>query len=215
MTDTSSALDWSAKRVTDSFDMRFDSGYALSNVFEYKDSDFTNEAGLGDGTISLTFAIDTRKTIFSSIFEKVKTQPNAVSTYGALAQINVYDSSSTSIDAIVNKPSLSLVTLRSRTTEGSVTFNTIARTDYKLAYFVDSTATKDTSFRYFLGQYYSLFSRAIQSNKIIKRRYLLTEIDVANLDPHVMIYDDGFYILNKVNNFVPGKATEVELFKAF
>ena len=211
--DRSNAVDWSTKRASVEYAMSFDSGYALSNDFIYSDSDLVNLPNLGKGSLSVSNAIEAAKTIFQSIFETCLTANDYNSTYGNVAKIPVYGTTSTGIATFENTPSLSLLTLRSRTTESAVTFNVTSRTDYKLAHFVDSVQTKDTGFAYFLGQYYGLFQSAIQSNKVIVRTYRLTELDIANYDPHLMIYDDGYFIVNKISNFVPNQLTKVELFK--
>lgn len=211
--DRSNAVDWSSKRASSEYSMSFDSGYAISNDFVYTDSELANQPTLGKGSLVVSSAIEAARTIFTSIFETCITSNDYNATFGNIAKIPVYGTTSTGIATFENTPSLSLLTLRARTTESAVTFNTLSRTDYKLAHFVDSVQTKDTGFSYFLGQYYGLFQSAIQSNKVIVRTYRLTELDVANYDPHLMIYDEGYYIVNKIINFVPNQLTKVELFK--
>lgn len=213
LSDTSNAVDWSAKRVSNQNILSFDSGYAQNNLFEYQDSDYSKEAKLGTGEIDIAGSLTSTRTMFKSFFEKVQTV--AFSLFNNVAYIPVYGTTSTGIDTFENKPTISILTLRSRVDETTITFNTIARSDYKLAHFVDGTKPKDTGFQYFLNQYYPLFSSAINKTKIIKRKYKLTEIDVSNFDPHLMIWDDGYFIVNKISNFVPSKQTEVELLKIF
>jgi hypothetical protein len=199
--DTSNAVDWSSKRA--------------SNDFIYSESDFENlnQLNLGKGSMIITNAIESVKTIFNSIFQMCETSSDYFFTFDNVAKIPVYGTTSTSISTFENKPSFTILTLRSRTTEQAITFDTTSRTDYKLAHFVDSTKTKDSGFNYFLGKYYKLFQSAIERNKIIVRMYRLNELDIANYDPHLMIYDDGYYIVNKIDNFVPNQLTKVELFK--
>ena len=211
MSDTSNAVDWSLKRASSDYSLTFETNYAESNTFDYTDSDLTNEPELGRGTITISYATEKLKNIFTSIFETCVTK--AFTGFKNLAHIPVYGTSSTGIDTFENPAGIKVLTLRARTTESSITFNASARTDYKLAYFVDSSNTIDTGFQYFINKYYSLLSSSIQNNKVITRSYLLTELDVANFDPHLMIYDDGYFIVNKISNFVPNKLTKVELLK--
>ncbi len=116
---------------------------------------------------------------------------------------------------VINEdPGLRLLTLKDRTIETEITFDTVARTDYKIGYFVDPLLTKDTGFQYFLDQFYPSLESALQRNKIVTKEYLLTENDIFSYDPHKMVYDgEGYYLINKIVNFYPGRVTKVELFK--
>jgi len=49
---------------------------------------------------------------------------------------------------------------------------------------------------------------------MIEKEFLLNEIDIQQYDSHKIIWDgEGYYLINKIKNFVPGKITKVELFK--
>lgn len=64
------------------------------------------------------------------------------------------------------------------------------------------------------GEFTTGFLNRLKDAKWVTRRYNLSSVDIANLDPHKMIYDDGVYFLfPKVKSFVPGKITEVEMLK--
>jgi hypothetical protein len=211
--DTINAVDWSAKKQSRKQDSTtYDSGYAQSNKFKHSNADKVSEESLGQGSIEVANPVlDASKTIYTSVFQNART--GAVGSY-TVSTIPVYDVNSAAITAFAEEPGLRLMTLKSRVAEPSIKFNTTARTDYKLAYFVDSSKTKDTGFQYFLTQHYPSFSRALQQSKVIPRYFNLTEQDIANYDPHLMIWDgDGYYIVNKIVNYVPGKITKVELFK--
>lgn len=211
LTDTSGSVDWSAKRVGYDENTNYSINYAISNNFDYTDSTLVNTPELGRGTITISNAIDKLRTLFQSVFETCVTL--FFSGYNQLAQIPVYGTTSTGIDTFENPPGIKVLMTRARTTESSVTFNATARTDYRLAYFIDGTATSDAGFKYYLNKYYPLFTSAIQNTKIITRTYNLTELDIANFDPHKMIWDNGYFLVNKITNFVPGRLTTVELFK--
>lgn len=117
---------------------------------------------------------------------------------------------------VINEdPGLRILTLKERTIEGDgITFDSVSRNDYKIGYFVDPDLPKDTGFEYFLGQFYPSLTSALQRNKIVTKQYNLTENDIFSYDPHKMVYDgDGYYLINKIVNFYPGKVTKVELFK--
>lgn len=119
-------------------------------------------------------------------------------------------------DDFATAPGLRLLTLKDVTTEQSITFDSVARSDYKMGYFVDADQGKDTGFQYFIDQFYSSLTEALQKNKVPTKEYLLVEQDVYEYDPHRMMYDgDGYYIINKLNNFKPEKVTKSDLFKVF
>lgn len=210
ISDRPNAVDWSAKKVLSKPIIDFKSDLAQINNFDY--SDQVNDDTLGRGVLSVDdTTLPLEKTAFSSIFENVITE----STYGYIvATIAVYDSTSDAGGDMVDDPGIRLLTLKSRTTETAITFDQTARTDYKLAYFVDATQAKDTGFTYFLNQFYPQYSAALQKYKVITKLFYLNDLDVKGYDPHKLIYDgDGYYIVNKISNFVPGKITKVELFK--
>jgi hypothetical protein len=126
-----------------------------------------------------------------------------------------YDSTSTSITDTKNDIPLTLVKLRNRDslTEPSKTYNATPRTDYLIAYFDDSLY-ESTGFEYYLSNYYSILEDSLQNNKVVKRFYNLTEKDIYEYDPFKMIFDNGeYYLVNKIENFVPGQLTRVELFR--
>ncbi len=211
-TDTANAADWSEKRVNEKQTIDFQSTYGQSNHLSHTDSDSVNDPLLGDGVFTIDSNIlPTDKTVFRSEFMNALTP--TLNSHKAI-QIPVYDADSTDIDVFGEVPGLRIATLKDRTTEPAITFNATPRTDYKLAYFVDGLLTKDTGFQYFTDQFYRILARALQKNKKITRYYYLSVIDIANYDPHRMVWDgEGYYIINKIVNFVPGKITKVELFK--
>jgi len=209
-TDTANAVDWTFKRVNrNKSKLDFKTNYAQSNNFLFNTDIDLPELGIGVLTV-LNSTLQSVKTFFTSVFKNANTWSGSIKSI----TIPVYDSTSTGISDIKNATPFVLATLRNRTTESSITFDSIARTDYKIAYFADPTRPKDTSFRYFLSKYYPTLSLALQKNKICKYEYNLNETDIANYDPHKMIFDSGsYYLINKIKNFRSGKITEVELFK--
>ena len=61
---------------------------------------------------------------------------------------------------------------------------------------------------------YSNYVEAIQQTKVIERSYILTAIDISELDLFKPIYDDGsYFLIDKVSNYVQGKPTKVTLLK--
>lgn len=209
-TSRGTSVNWSGKIVDRHKDeIVFDLDYAQNNYFNYTDAE---SAGLGRGNIEIVNnTLKDNKVIFTTPFK------NSVTGYVGgyiVATIPVYDSTSTGIDTFSEEPGLRLLTLKSRTNETAITFNAISRTDYKLGYFLDLAQSKDTGFEYFLSQFYPSLETALQNNKILVRYFNLNEIDVASYDPLKLVYyGEGYGIVNKISNFIPGKITKVEIFK--
>lgn len=214
ITDISSAVDWTSKRVKFPQDDQLvfkGLNYGQRNTFDH--NDVLDDATLGQGLVLINNKIlEAERSVFSSEFENC---PTSTIDGGKKAVIPVYGAGATGISTFINEPGLKLVTQRARIAgEPSITFNGVARSDYKVGYFVDSLQTKDTSFSYFLDQFYPALKTALQTAKTITRHYNLTETDISTYDPHKMIYDDGsYFIVDTIDKFVPGKFTKVVLFK--
>jgi hypothetical protein len=209
--DTASAVDWTSKRVNrKKSGIEFKTNYAQSNYFLHQDD--AKDKFLGSGSLAIAnTTLQTAKDFFTSVFSNAR---RWTGTGYEVMSYPAYDSTSTGIDDIKEEPPLMIGTLKARTTEAAITFNATARTDYKLAYHTDASQIKDSSFRYFLSKYYPSLTFALQKNKICKYEYNLNELDIANYDPHKMIFDSGsYYLINKIKNFRSGKITNVELFK--
>jgi hypothetical protein len=215
--DTGNAVDWTNKRVNRKKSaIDFKTNYAQANYFLHNDD--AKDKFLGSGNLSIAnTALQAVKDFFTSVFANVKRWTGTgyeVMSYAA------YDSTSTGIDDVKDEPPLMIGTLKSRTNEAAITFDSTPRTDYKLAYHADASQPKDSSFRYFISKFYPSLSFALQKNKICKHEYNLTETDIANYDPHKMIFDSGsYYLLNKIDKYNSGRTkgagsiTKVELFK--
>jgi hypothetical protein len=67
----------------------------------------------------------------------------------------------------------------------------------------------------FLTAYYASLERILNEGIITTtHEYLLTDMDINSLDLITPIFDDGnYYLINKVNSYVSGKTTRVELLK--
>jgi len=211
--DRAGAIDWSGKLVKSNPNISFGTTYAQENLFSYVDSELVNDKTLGEGSIDLdNSTIEVSNTVFTSLFENCKTE--LVGNYYT-ANMQVFDATSADITDFINPPSLTLLTKRDKASaEGAITFYAVGRTDYKVGYFVDPSQSKDSGWEYFLGEFYSGLESALQKNKIVTKQYYLNELDIANYDPHKMVYDgEGYYIVNAIRNFIPGNITKVELFK--
>jgi len=209
--DRTNVNDWRDKLVKGNGPISFSLDYGQNNNFDYVNTQ--NDPTLGRGVLTISNeTLPLEKTEFSSPFEQCEDLDSAGGYI--MASIPVFTSESTDITDIEGSPGLKLLTLKSRTTEDPVTFYVTARTDYKLAYFINASLTKDSNLQYFLNQFYPLLTAALQKNKVITKEYYLNPLDIKNYDSHKMIYDgEGYYYVNKISNFVAGQVTKVELFK--
>ncbi len=210
LSDREGAIDWTGKRVEDK-SVNFKATFANNNYYKYANDTDTNSIGRGNLTVSGEFLEDV-KTSFTSVFNSCVTRP---SVRVNAAYLPAYDSTSTSITDTKNDIPLTLVKLRNRDsfTEPSKTYNATPRTDYLIAYFQDDLY-ENTGFDFYLTTYYSILQDSLQNNKIVERFYNLTEKDIFEYDPFKMIYDNGeYYLINKIENFVSGQITKVELLR--
>lgn len=210
--DRANAIDWTLKRANKNRKkIAFRSPYAQENQFNHTDK--IDNQQIGRGLINIDNPIlDKVKSIFTSPAGNTLTE--TITGYPNIAYIPAYDADSLGITYIVSGAGFRVLTLRSRTTETAIDFNGTPRTDFKIGYFVNGYADKDTGFQYFVDKYYPALRTALQRNKVVTFDYNLTELDIANYDPHKMIYDDGsYYLVNRIINYIPGKVVRVELFK--
>lgn len=97
--------------------------------------------------------------------------------------------------------------------EPDVTYDT-AISDYLVGYFEDPQADHQLGWQSFINTYYAGLTHALAKPKVVTRYYRLTALDIAQLDLFRLVYDSGdYYLINTVENFVPGKPTKVSLFK--
>lgn len=211
--DRANAVDWTAKRDTSKIETLTyaDGGIAQTNVIKYDVSDtkLTDEY-TGRGTFEVANEGLPIKSEQTSIFSSSRTGGGTVGIMSAIIEV-WEDTTDSDYD---NDPGFRLLAVRDKeSTEPSVTWDSSARTDYKVAYFEDPRYGS-CSFQSFLDAYYPNFIAAVQNLKILKRYYRLSPMDIAAFDPFKLIYDDGqYFIVQKINNFIPGQSTKVELFK--
>lgn len=209
--DTAGALDWTDKLVNvKDQEIDFGTSYGQNNHFNYSDSIDDEAHGRGNLTIANN-KLDLNKELFGSVFENSK--DTYVNTF-LFANVPVYEDPAATIDQFANSPGVKLLTLKNRVNENAITFDATPRTDFKVGYFLDASLAKDTGFQYFVNEFYPSLAAALQRTKIITKYFNLSVIDVMSYDPFKMVYDGtGYYIVNKISNYVPGKVTRVELFK--
>ena len=220
ITDTVGAVDWTDKRVNpkDRNITFLPNIYAQENVFSYSDNDSVINKKLYDGTLSINNDnIPLSKVIYTRRFQSLDSN---LYTNIYLPNLNAYVESNSDM---TNDPGYKLVLIRqNRGYEPAIDFRFFLNpgtllsgvTTYKVAYFDDIDETLSMSFQDYLNDNYTSFFQALQKAKTVKRYYYLNQMDIANFSFLRLIFDgDAYYMVNKIINFIPGKVTQVELFK--
>jgi hypothetical protein len=213
ITNIAGSQDWTAKRVKRIDDeLAFTPlDYAQRNVFKYTVKDELI-GDLGSGSIDIeNETIEAEKTIYTSPFANSMTR-----TYGGIlmAQVPIFSDSTTYYE-FDNDPGLRLLLVRNKYShEPSVEYNGSAQAAYLVAYFEDPAQDDTMSWDRALEDNYSMLTPALQQAKTVKHLYMLTRQDFRRIDFFYPIFDkDSLYIINDIPSFVPGRETEVELFK--
>jgi hypothetical protein len=211
--DISSAVEWTAKRdASINEGIKFTAkNYAQENIF----TDITDESVLVTGA-SDTIDIDNdtlavSKIFYTSIMAAVEQNNN---NGMRLCRIPIWDLTEDDEKGDYT-PSPALFYLRSeRDGDAEIMYNSVVKTSYLICVYNDPTFEFNTTWEYFLMNYYPLIVAALQKAKTITRAYNLNQVDIGKLDLFKMIYDDSqYYLINKVDKYVQGKSTKVELFK--
>jgi hypothetical protein len=219
--DKTTARDWTAKRDVrkpDTLLYALDN-YAQKNNFTYASTDDSYQEGQGDGFFSIANEnIDEENPFHDSIFngsatlKVVNTAPAEIMA----AYIPIWDTLPTDWQtAFDTQPGLRILATRSKySSEPTVNYNGVAESDYLIAYFMDANTPFQMDWQYAINQNYKQLVDSLDKAKVIKRFYRLTDLDIAILDLVKLVFDNGsYYMINKVENYVPGKSTGVQLFK--
>ena len=69
-------------------------------------------------------------------------------------------------------------------------------------------------FQDIMQEYYAPLQKILQNAQLVTAELWLTDTDIANLDFKKLVYIEqlgSYFLLNKVNNYIPGKITQCEL----
>lgn len=208
-----SAKDWSQKRDVSkpqSIDFLY-SQYARNNYFN--DDPQTAEDATGIMEIdneNLSFS----KTVYSSPFKAIE----QIFFEGIkICRVPVFDFESNDPYKVSDnfQAGPRLIYMRDdETTDPTVEYNGVTQTQYNVATYGDPTSTDKATWQYFIDRFYPGLKTSLDSVKIVNRYYQLTEVDIQTLDQLKLMYDDNtYFIILKVENYVYGKSTKVQLLK--
>ena len=212
--DRANAVDWTNKR-----DLSFQEeityefrDYAQNNHLRYQTGDDLTDEETGQGNISIDNEnIELETEMYSSPFTSSHTRKHGNQTAGFItaAEIPIVEDGE---DA--NDPEMRLLMVRDkRTSEPTLSDE---NDSYKVGYFedVDGVEGKDAGFAHVVDTVYSTLQSHLQKAKTVTRYYNLSVVDIVSLDLFKLVFDSGaYYLINTVENFVPGRATKVQLFK--
>lgn len=187
------------------------SGYAQQNIF----SDVINsDLIVRDGNASIDIDNDTlelTKDYYTSIMSTVEQNIN---NGIQLCRLNVFDRiQDDGHGSFDSNPRL--VYLRDKMdSDAPVKYNGVIKSTYLVAVYNDPLVSYNTTWRYFLNNYYPLLKSALQKAKTTTAYYLLDDVDIYSTSVAQLIFDDGAdYLIVSVTNYVPGQKTKVVLFK--
>lgn len=227
--DRLNAVDWTAKRATNIVDriVYGFNNYGQNNNFRNQHDDLIS----GDGAVlidneNLELNVDIYTSPFSGVYaDSFPANDNGDVVNGAIVPIwyragLVVPTQYPPDEDFFRDPQPRILQVRSRIApEPAILYNGNSRTDYLVGSFNSSfgnvSVAWDSGFdKGFLELFYPSLQDRISRAKTIERYYHLTLLDIAQLDLFKLVYDDGgYYFINRIVNFVPGKVTKVELFK--
>lgn len=212
LADTANKIDWTSKRIKGRNTVHYAyNGLARSNYFTYATDDYTGD--LSD---------DHARGLFSIANENINESQNIYQSLFAMSDMIMYDDriyiADIPVGSGVDSLGKRLLYIRQNdpTNEpnSNVVYNTTARSDYKVAYFIDPRYSNSMHWQFFIDNYYTKFVAKLQKAKALIRNYNLNDVDIHSFDILKLIQDSSeTFIVTKINAYQSGKATQVELFK--
>lgn len=212
LNDRANAVDWTSKRVnTGSERMGFSTGnYSQNNEFKYSQTDDVSIDGENDHIAVIdNLNLKLNQTIYQSFFSNTLTTLIEFSAGEGInmAHVPIYDLSlSPSDDEYFTDPGFRLLMQRDRYTDEAGTG--------KVAYFNEPRESINMDWKYFVETYYGTLFDNLSDFRSVEHYYNLTESDVVNFDPTLLIYDNGFYYaFPSVDSYVPNRTVRVKMLK--
>jgi hypothetical protein len=220
--DKSNAVDWTTKRVIkNTEDITYNlNGYSQKNYLKYPTNDELYDPVPDNGSIDVNNVnIDLSNDFYESIFNGSATSEVSTTT-DALSCLKVPLFSAppatpdyqTSFD---NDPGYRVALMKQMPANGfNVFFGGSPYTDFSVLYFSDPGSANQMSWQQSVDDNYSQLVSSLDQAKVLTRYYRLNELDIQSIDMFKLVYDNGgYYIINSIQNFIPGIPTKVELFK--
>jgi hypothetical protein len=132
-----------------------------------------------------------------------------------MAYVPIYNTGTSLFTKLKNVHSRLFLVRDKTAQEQTVTYNGVARSDYKVAYFTDFRQTDSLDYQETVNKYYKYFPLKLNNYRVVDKTLLLSENDIHSFDPirPVFIYDQSYLVI-KINQFISSrKETKVTLFK--
>lgn len=221
--ETDNAVDWSnkfAKKLSESYTF---SSYAQRNWFRYQYND--KESHHYDGHLdvaNVNLPID-KNVVASKIYspEKEKTaildKPSNVYKLWDKELVETTNENNETIATIEYKPLdkryyiMRIERVTGNIIAGSKTFGNSKNSN---GYYKESFA--GLPWQDVVDKYYDPLKKVLDKSLIINAEFYLTDNDIANFDFKKLYYIaqlSGYFLVNKINNYIPGKLTKCELLR--
>jgi hypothetical protein len=204
LNDRSNAVDWSGKRVKTQDSIEFISnGYGQDNTFTY--TPFDKDAITGADYTSTIDNINLTKVknVIKSMFSDSETIYKEPSGGDWINMIHVPSYTGSDIEG----SGMRIAMYRGLYSGESSALSNVA-------YFKEPRESYEMTWEYFYTNYYATLFSILQDIKFVRYTYNLNETDIANFDPSLLIYDNGFYYsFPEIDKYIPGKLTEVQMLK--
>lgn len=209
LADRANAVDWTNKRDVAfqekvAYDFR---GYSQNNLIKYSVGDDLVNEETGQGNLPVgNENLSVTRDFYTSDFNSSITERLGNTSAGFVTTSRI------PIEPDQSDPGLRLLLIRGKysyepTLAGGVS-------SYNVGYFEDSLAPYSLTWQSFMEEYYPTLIKSLDRPKVVTRYYQLTEFDIATLDLFKLVFDNGdYFLINVVENFIPGRSTKVELFK--
>lgn len=232
---TSRSVDWTDKRTTDRKDnIKFSySNYARMNVVKAKTPYSSDEFTSGSLDIDNP-QLKAESTLYESPIlvadDTIQVNNDTDFIYCALIPWWEEGNLPTGYPPVTpfdtDPEPVILLTRERYTSEPSVTYNGNSRTDYRVAYgaylristdVINPLSTEWSALDGDVGWLdvnYPNLQRSLNRQRILTRYYNLSVSDIHRVDLSKMVFDqDSYYLINKIDKFVSGDPTKVELLK--
>jgi len=217
ITNTANAIDWSKKFKSKESEKYIYEGYAQFNRMRYK---YTNsESTYHDGILAIDNKnLDDSKTIIQSeMFAPESNSSNALgfttNTY-KLWDKTIKDDGTVEYKALTDK--FYMMKSVNKTFDSAVTIGSAFTLVEDTVLVAPVESFKKMDFSSIISDNYSEISTILNKSKLLNVTMDLNDKDVSDIDfsvPYYIEEEGGYFRLNKINNYVPGKPTKVEIIR--
>lgn len=214
----SPVLNWSGKLSKEVSQNYIYGSYAQRNWFKYSYND--KEATHNDSFLEVVnFNLpDSKDVVKSKIYSPEKTTVNYLNGQGSVYKLwdkEAKDNPDAGEDPVSYKPlDKRYYFLRADIINQPVTLKSTVTVDVNYAPYVWVERYYKMGFGDVLNDYYSALRGILAKSRVITAELWLTDTDVINFDFKRLYYFEqlsGYFIMNKINNYIPGKVTKCEL----